>query len=365
MLRYEVRNLSSFHLTTQTLVLNRDRKTVILCGRYFPLYIDAYNFCMQNGYPDHYSHFFHFQEFILELLSEGWKITPVVKKLTSDWHCDALVCLDIPEHFSASKKPIESQTVIDQRILVCIENPLLLTRAYRVFDSFFGTVVSPCASQRTLGMSFIQSETSYFYRRFPAIKTVPTGGERKLCTLMASNLAGDRRLYTYSLRRSCIQVFSRILGNNFSWFGRGWNQTRGWRISGLSSRFKDLDDLSWARYQGSPKTKAVLSGHKLSLAIENTTSMPGYTSEKALDIINLGCLPIYVGTKVDNYLSRFIEVCDPDVMSIVSRVSRDSALTEDESRQRVSELRNSITNYFASKSSGTSLGFLKERLTSL
>ena len=336
-----------------------------MCGRYFSLYIDAFNFCQQNSHPEHYSHFFHFQEFILDLLSEGWKIKATIKGPSSDWHCDALVCLDIPENFKASKETIASHTSIDQRILVCIENPLLLEKVYRVFDGFFGTVVSPTTSQRTLGKKYIQSETSYFYRHFPNVGTLPAGRERKLCALMASNLRGDRKLYTYALRRSCIQIFSKILGDDFSWFGRGWNRPRKGNIRSINSELESIDELSWARYKGSPTTKSVLSSFKLGLAIENTTCVPGYTSEKALDIIGLGCVPVYVGTKVDNYLSRFIEVCDPDVMSIVSRVSRDSDLTEDELCQQSSELRRRITNYFSNKPSGTSLGVLRFELTRL
>jgi hypothetical protein len=146
----------------------------------------------------------------------------------------------------------------------------------------------------------------------------------------------------YSLRR---KAYSQIDGIDV--FGPGWNNStigeltlvaKELAISLTSGVFPNLRNLKWSlsrpqSYLGvaASKTKT-LSRYEVSLVIENSE---GYMSEKLVDCILAGTIPVYVGEKVENYgiPAGLVIQAEPTVESIRSSISR--ALNRDGHQYRL------------------------------
>jgi hypothetical protein len=110
----------------------------------------------------------------------------------------------------------------------------------------------------------------------------------------------------YSTRRKIIE----ILGEEVDVFGKGWNSTvqsiieivKG-VIRSLTSRGQwsfgvRLPFVKVRSYKGVAESKSVMSKYKYAVITENH---PSYISEKLVDAITHGCVPIYVGPRLKDY----------------------------------------------------------------
>jgi hypothetical protein len=110
----------------------------------------------------------------------------------------------------------------------------------------------------------------------------------------------------YTTRRKIIE----ILGDEVDVFGKGWNSAaqsiieivKG-VIRSLTSRCKwsfgvRLPFVKVRSYKGVAESKSVMSQYKYAVITENH---PSYISEKLVDAITRGCVPIYVGPRLKDY----------------------------------------------------------------
>ena len=110
----------------------------------------------------------------------------------------------------------------------------------------------------------------------------------------------------YSLRRQIIAY-----STSLDLFGDGWNDSKFSRIRTLiiELRKQAFDPLGkmqhtqlWFKrwpYAESPENKFLtLQDYKVNLVIEND---PSYLSEKIFDAFSAGCIPVYVGPKIEDY----------------------------------------------------------------
>ena len=102
--------------------------------------------------------------------------------------------------------------------------------------------------------------------------------ERKLLTSISGNEHSDHPDELYSERERVISVLEKKYPEDFEFYGTGWEKT---------------DHIS---YRGRVENKAETYHHyRFALAFENMKNVRGYVSEKILDCLVSGIVPVYAG----------------------------------------------------------------------
>lgn len=106
-----------------------------------------------------------------------------------------------------------------------------------------------------------------------------TGGVRDLeCSLVSTNYSRDEPGCLYAYRRESARSLSESFGTRFEVYGRGWEGER-------------------VNYKGTCDSKAdLLSRSVFNLCTENYANVPGYVTEKLLESVFYGSIPIYFCT---------------------------------------------------------------------
>ncbi|WP_206749547.1 hypothetical protein [Synechococcus sp. UW105] len=232
--------------------------------------------------------------------------------------------------------------------------------------------------------SSIKSATYFVYKEIPDTTSASIPHDNNFqfddslafdASIMCSHLLkGHPSLYAF--RRHLINLSTRLFADKFAHYGRYWHEKRKLlslpRTAspiGLARSIRNFRDVllysspqcDLSRYLGSPASKAVLLNCKTSFCVENYLTPSGYTTEKALEPLSYGCMPIYVGGQRDNWISPFLEVISPDCLSLASRVISYSKYNTHELFDSVSMIRKSINDYLAD-SRNTSLCFLYDNI---
>jgi hypothetical protein len=123
---------------------------------------------------------------------------------------------------------------------------------------------------------------TYFKFHYPVFREMSAElaafEEKKLCTLIASNLKSRYKHELYSEREAVIDYFEAVGEEGFEFYGRKWD----------SSQHKS--------YRGAVDDKiAVMKQYKFTICYENTKGAPGYITEKIFDCFAARSIPIYWG----------------------------------------------------------------------
>lgn len=110
--------------------------------------------------------------------------------------------------------------------------------------------------------------------------------EKKLLTNISGNKSSFHEKELYSERLKVIRFFEKNYPDQFEFYGIGWNKKE------------------HPRYGGCPEKKAeVYHKFKFALALENMKDVEGYVTEKILDCLTTGIVPIYAGaTNITDYV---------------------------------------------------------------
>jgi alpha(1,3/1,4) fucosyltransferase len=110
-----------------------------------------------------------------------------------------------------------------------------------------------------------------------SLKSRPPNHQR-LLTMVFGNKASSHPNQLYTERRRLIEFFEQTPGADFTFYGTGW------------------EHLGYRTYGGTTDDKlATLSTFRFTVAYENTHSIPGIITEKPLDCLCAGTVPIYWG----------------------------------------------------------------------
>ncbi len=102
--------------------------------------------------------------------------------------------------------------------------------------------------------------------------------ERKLLTNISGNKSSSHEKELYSERLNVINFFEKNYPCQFEFYGKGWSEK------------------NHPCYGGCPDKKAeVYHKFRFALALENMKDVKGYVTEKLLDCLTTGIVPIYVG----------------------------------------------------------------------
>jgi hypothetical protein len=112
--------------------------------------------------------------------------------------------------------------------------------------------------------------------------------EKKLCTLVASNLKSRFENELYSERKKAIFFFEQIEERGFEFYGRRW------------------DPAEYKSYRGTIDDKiGTIKNYRFNICYENTKDTPGYITEKIFDCFAAGTIPIYWGaSNIEEYIPK-------------------------------------------------------------
>ncbi|MBS0620756.1 MAG: hypothetical protein JSS61_04785 [Verrucomicrobia bacterium] len=112
----------------------------------------------------------------------------------------------------------------------------------------------------------------------PMLEKIPSFEEKKLCTLVSTDLESKYPEELYSERRAAIRFFEEVGETGFAFYGRRW------------------DSAHWPSYQGPIADKIdAIKDYRFAICYENCEGTPGYISEKIFDCFAAGTVPIYWG----------------------------------------------------------------------
>jgi alpha(1,3/1,4) fucosyltransferase len=112
--------------------------------------------------------------------------------------------------------------------------------------------------------------------------------EKKLCTLVASDLTSSDEKELYTARKETIRFFEQIGEEGFEFYGRRWNPAE------------------YKNYRGAVGDKiGTIKNYRFNVCYENTKDTPGYITEKIFDCFAAGTIPIYWGaSNIDEYIPK-------------------------------------------------------------
>jgi alpha(1,3/1,4) fucosyltransferase len=121
---------------------------------------------------------------------------------------------------------------------------------------------------------------------FPTVPDPPFA-MRRLLVNISSNKRSSHPGELYTVRRATIRYCECFIPHDFALYGLGW----------------DAPGESFPSYRGSPHHKwDVLPQFRFALAYENMAA-PGYVTEKIIDAIRAGAVPVYLGApNVEEYV---------------------------------------------------------------
>jgi len=123
--------------------------------------------------------------------------------------------------------------------------------------------------------------------------------DKKLCVMIANNKYVRSPLELYSRRVEAIRWFEKNHPEDFDLYGGGWDGR-----PTLKSAAKALLAFAPGRIfegkfpscRGRVESKnAALQKYKFSICYENARGIPGYITEKIIDCLVAGCVPVYWG----------------------------------------------------------------------
>jgi len=125
--------------------------------------------------------------------------------------------------------------------------------------------------------------------------------DRKLCTLINSNLSKNGTGELYSHRVRAIRWFEKNALNDFDFYGRGWDK---YKFNGpvyirVLNKIPILQKIfykPYPSYKGSVDDKIeTMSKYKFLICFENANNVDDYVTEKIFDSFCAMCVPIYWG----------------------------------------------------------------------
>ncbi len=230
----------------------------------------------------------------------------------------SIICVNLPRWTGADWKKKLRRYTKRKRILIAMEPPSVLPKMYDSFNQF-GKVL-------TWDDALVDNQ-KFFKIHYPVMYPMDSNlipfAEKKLCTQISCNKKSRHKYELYSKRLKVIRYFEKRAGNDFEFYGRGW------------------DICCYRNFKGEIANKhEVLKRYRFSFCYENITHVKGYITEKIFDCFSAGCIPIYLGaTNVTEYIPENCFICPDNFPSIEALVSYLKNMQEVEYNQYLDNIR--------------------------
>ena len=170
----------------------------------------------------------------------------------------------------------------------------------------------------------------------PMIETLPSFEEKKLCTLVSSDLASKHPNELYSERRRVIAFFEKESNADFEFYGRYWNPAE------------------HPSYRGTIEDKInTIKNYRFSICYENSTHIKGYITEKIFDCFAAGNVPIYWGAiNIEDYIPKNCYIDRRDFQSTEEVYAFIKGIDKEQYEQYLFHIRNFLKSAEAQLFSG-------------
>ncbi|MBS0604257.1 MAG: hypothetical protein JSS60_04375 [Verrucomicrobia bacterium] len=246
-------------------------------------------------------------------------------KLLRKFNLDFPACAHVPDNvekivfFNISRKIVKnydlSRLPKEKLVLFMWEPRTVLRHMYKPkVHSFFSKIY-------TWDDALVDDKTYFkFYYPVlaPMVEGIPSFEEKKLCTLVASNLHSKVENELYSQRKEVVRYFEDAKEAGFEFYGRKW------------------DPALYESYKGeipggTPGKLETIKNYRFSICYENTHGTPGYISEKIFDCFAAGTIPVYWGaSNIQNFIPKdcFIDYRDFENMKALHLFMRSMSKSE-------------------------------------
>jgi hypothetical protein len=173
----------------------------------------------------------------------------------------------------------------DKLILFMWEPPTVLPDMY-------SSEVTRCFSKIYTWDDDLVDNQTYFKFYYPVLRPqltdFPSFEDKKLCTLVCTNLTSSHPNELYSEREKAIAYFERVNEIGFEFYGRKW------------------EDANHPSHRGSGQDKLqLIKDYRFSICYENIHSIKGYITEKIFDCFAAGNVPVYWGaSNIEHYIPK-------------------------------------------------------------
>jgi hypothetical protein len=149
---------------------------------------------------------------------------------------------------------------------------------------------------------FFYPSTRFVYKNKVKVQNLL---DRKLCTLINSNLSSNIEGELYSYRVKAIEWFEKNYLDDFDLWGYGWDKYRV-QLRGRTLFKSKLFAKKRISYKGMAQDKLItLSQYKFSICFENTSTISDYITEKIFDSFLAQNIPIYWGaTNIEDIIPK-------------------------------------------------------------
>jgi len=219
---------------------------------------------------------------------------------------DLFIFLDLPKKNLWLLKQLKKLNKV--MYLIILESPIintinLKTKYHRYFKFIFTYNDSKISNEKYILSPIPQSfpETSKIEKNFD---------ECKFITIIASKRKVNKKKELYSERERIINWFEKKHPGKLDLYGFGWdryvfNESSMLRIF---NRFKILSSLYFKTpksYCGTtPNKLKTLESYKFCICYENVREVSGYITEKLFDCFFSKCIPIYLGSNIEDYIDE-------------------------------------------------------------
>jgi len=207
---------------------------------------------------------------------------------------DIVIYNDLPNKLPSKKDIEKSYLIMNESPLVRADN--FDKSKHKYFHKIF-----------TWNDDLVDNEKYFKYNySFVIPKEIPKSFNKpKLCCLIVGNKDSNHPNELYSERKKLIRWFEKNHMDDFSLYGVGWNEYRFKGIKPIRAlnrvlllkkiMFKYLGEF-YPSYKGKINNKLeTMQEYKFAICYENIKDISGYITEKMLDAMFAGCIPIYWG----------------------------------------------------------------------
>lgn len=194
-----------------------------------------------------------------------------------------LFFLDIPKWTGPQWRQLLRILPREKLVLIAAEPPTYLPEMYtEELLSLFGRVY-------TWNDALVDNKKFFKFNYaalLPMRRDIPSFSKKKFLTLVAGNKTSSHPDELYSERLQAIRYFEAQLGSDFEFYGTGW------------------EGAGFRNYRGKLEDKnLILKNYRFCICYENIKNVKGYITEKILDCLSAGCIPIYWGaSNVKEYI---------------------------------------------------------------
>lgn len=212
-----------------------------------------------------------------------WVKPHFLKRIALDPHVDRVIFFNLAPKVT---KKYDLSRLPKEKVALFLWEPKTVLK-----DMYLPSVLECFSQVFTWDDAFVDGK-KYFKFHYPVLRPmrtdIPSFEEKKLCTLVATQLHSSYPFELYSERTRAIAYFEEVKEEGFEFYGRRWNPTH------------------YSSYRGAPEDKVeTIKDYRFVLCYENTSNSLGYVTEKIFDCFAAGVVPIYWGApNISDYIPK-------------------------------------------------------------